>query len=100
MRPIRRQQIARRVQRLPETGNIAVAEYGPHTREIAYFARAPRHVLVRQIPNRRLRRGASYGLHLCRAPCHALARLENFADIASHAALSLRNPANQTPSTS
>src|SRR5258708_24598314 len=112
MRRIRRQQVARGVQRLTETGNIAVAENGPHAGKIAHFLRAPRHVLVRQIANRRLRRCASYGLHggivfgspppsaLCPALCHALARLENFADIPPQAPLSLSNPANHAPATS
>src|SRR5258708_21275774 len=108
MRRIRRQQVARGVQRLTETGNIAVAENGPHAGKIAYFLRAPRHVLVRQIANRRLRRCASHGLHggivfgslppcplaraVCRALCPALARLETLANIPPPASLSPTSP--------
>src|SRR6202021_384366 len=102
MRPKGGKLVPGRVERLAETGNIPVAEDGPHAREIAHLCRRGIDELTGQIANRRLRRGASNRLHTAtavRALCHAFAKRENVAAIALTASASLIESANQARAT-
>ena len=103
MGSIRGNLILRRVQRFAEAGDIAVAENGPNARKISHFCRMRSHILARQVSNRRLRGRASNRFHVAttaRALRHAFTNVENLRAIASMAALSLIESANQARATS